>query len=56
MGVELAGIEAWDILAKHYPNLPNLDLARITMDIDGAMDDIVTLVDAVFRPQGGCYI
>lgn len=55
MGVDLAGIEAWDILAKHYPNLPNLDLARITMDIDGAMDDIVTLVDAVFRPQGGCY-
>jgi putative nucleotidyltransferase with HDIG domain len=51
MGVELAGDDAWAILAKHCPTLANMDLARLTMDIDGAMDEIVSIVDAVFSPQ-----
>lgn len=51
MGVDLARNPAWLDLLKHCPQLANLDLARLTLDIDGAMDDIVALVDAVFRPQ-----
>jgi len=49
MGVDLAGEEAWATLVKHYPVLANLDLARLTMDIEGAMDEIVTVIDAVFK-------
>ncbi|HZP16881.1 MAG TPA: HDOD domain-containing protein [Terriglobales bacterium] len=51
MGVELAGDEAWDALVQHYPALARMDLARLTMDIDGAMDEITTVVNAVFRPH-----
>jgi HD-like signal output (HDOD) protein len=51
MGVDLAGDEAWATLVEHCPALANMDLARLTMDIDGAMDEIVATVDAVFRPQ-----
>jgi HD-like signal output (HDOD) protein len=50
MGVDLTGEAAWAILVKHYPALANMDLARLTMDIDGAMDEITTVVDAVFKP------
>ena len=28
-----------------------MDLARLTMDIDGAMEEIGGLVEAVFKPQ-----
>jgi hypothetical protein len=28
-----------------------MDLARFTLDIDGAMDEIVATVDAVFKPH-----
>ena len=51
MGVDLAGEGAWMTLAKHCPALANMDLARLTMDIDGAMEEITTMVDAVFKPQ-----
>jgi len=51
MSVDLAGDEAWTMLAEHCPALTNIDLARLTMDIDGAMDEIVATVDAVFKPQ-----
>jgi len=50
MGVELAGDDAWSIVANHCPKLADMDLARLTMDIDGTIDDIVALIDAVFRP------
>jgi hypothetical protein len=50
MGVDLAGDDCWAILVTHCPALVNVDLARLTMDIDGAMEDIVSLVDAVFKP------
>jgi hypothetical protein len=27
-----------------------MDLARLTMDIDGSMGEVVAIVDAVFKP------
>lgn len=48
MGVELGGEQAWQTLVKTHPALADMDLARFTMDIDGAMDQIVATVDAVF--------
>jgi len=48
--VDLGGELAWQTLAKTYPELAQMDVARFTMDIDGAMDQIVTTVDAVFGP------
>lgn len=50
MGVDLAGEDAWALLVEHHPALARMDLARLTMDIDGAMDEIATVVDAVFKP------
>ena len=32
------------------------DELRLTLDIDGAMDEIVALVDAVFRPDSSASI
>lgn len=52
MAVDLAGDAAWAKLVEHHPTLAEMDLARFTMDIDGAMDEIVATVDAVFKPQG----
>jgi putative nucleotidyltransferase with HDIG domain len=49
MGVELATDVAWTTLLQGYPALGNLDVARLSMDIDGAMEEIRTVVDAVFR-------
>jgi putative nucleotidyltransferase with HDIG domain len=51
IGVNLAGDAAWAALGEEYPALASVDLARFTMDIDGAMDEIVATVDAVFKPQ-----
>ena len=51
MGIDFGQDQAWLDLLKHCPQLATLDLARLTMDIDGAMDDIVALVDSVFRPE-----
>ncbi len=51
MGVDLAGDAAWATLVEHYPALANMDLARLTMDIDGAMEEIVAVVDEVFKTQ-----
>ena len=51
ISVDLARDQAWTLLVEHCPALAKVDLARLTMDIDGAMDEIVTTVDAVFKPQ-----
>jgi hypothetical protein len=48
MGVYLGGELAWEVLVKTHPALADMDLARFTMDIDGAMDQIVATVDSVF--------
>jgi HD-like signal output (HDOD) protein len=49
MGVELGGDAAWQILVTSYPRLEDMDLVRFTLDIDGAMDQIVATVDSVFE-------
>jgi putative nucleotidyltransferase with HDIG domain len=51
IGVDLAGDDAWSVLLESCPALAKMDLARLTMDIDGAMDEITAVVDAVFKPQ-----
>jgi len=48
LGVELGGESAWKTLVTTYPSLAEMDLARFTMDIDGAMDQIVATVDTIF--------
>jgi HD-like signal output (HDOD) protein len=48
LGVELGADLAWQTLVKTHPSLSEMDVARFTMDIDGAMDQIVEIVDAVF--------
>lgn len=50
MGMDFAGDAAWTTLVEHHPALANMDLARLTMDIDGSMEEIVAVVDAVFKP------
>ncbi len=51
MGVNFTGDAAWAILVQHHPPLGSIDLARLSMDIDGAMGEISAVVDAVFRTQ-----
>jgi len=51
LGVELGGELAWKTLVGNYPALSNMDLQRFTLDIDGAMDQIVATVDAVFGTE-----
>lgn len=51
IGVDLAGDDAWSTLVENYPALAKMDLARLTMDIDGAMDEIASVVDSVFKPD-----
>jgi len=51
MGVELAREAAWAALLKQYPALAHMDLARLTIDIDGSIEEIVDTVDAVAKPQ-----
>ncbi len=48
LSFELGGEPAWQMLVKTHPTLAEMDVARFTMDIDGAMDQIVATVDAVF--------
>jgi len=48
MGVDLSGDVAWKTLVTTYPALEKMDLVRFTLDIDGAMDEIVATVDSVF--------
>jgi len=48
MGVDLGGDAAWQALIGTYPALEKMDLVRFTLDIDGAMDQIVATVDSVF--------
>jgi len=50
MGMDLAGDAAWATLVGHYPALATMDLASLYDDIDGAMEEIVAVVDAVFKP------
>ncbi len=48
LSVELAGEVAWQGLQAAYPSLAEMDLVRFTLDIEGAMEQVVASVDAVF--------
>lgn len=48
MGVDFAGDRAWNILVETYPRLADIDLARLSLDVEASMDEVVSLVDAVF--------
>jgi putative nucleotidyltransferase with HDIG domain len=48
IAVDLGGDVAWQILLASYPALENVDLVRFTLDIDGAMNQIVATVDSIF--------
>lgn len=50
MGVDLAQDRAWTTLAGEFPALANMDVVRLSLDIEGAMEEITSLVDAVFKP------
>ena len=51
IAVDLSGGEAWTRMVQHFPNLAKLDLARLTLDIDGALEEITEVVNAAFsRP------
>lgn len=48
LAVALAHDPAWKHLLIAYPALAEVDLVRFTLDIEGSMDEIATLVDSVF--------
>ncbi len=48
IGVDLSSDPAWQFLVRIHPELENVDVVRFTLDIEGAMDQIVSTVDAVF--------
>ncbi len=48
LAVAFAEDAAWKHLLVAYPALAEVDLVRFTLDIEGAMDEIATLVDSVF--------
>jgi len=48
MSVELGSDSAWQPLVTTYPALAHVDLVRFTIDIEGAMEQIVSTVDSVF--------
>lgn len=50
MAVAFAEDSAWSHLLTVYPALADIDLVRFTLDIDGSMDQIASLVDSVFAP------
>lgn len=48
MGVDFAGDSAWATLVETYPRLRDIDLARLTLDVEASMGEVVALVDSVF--------
>lgn len=52
IGVDLGSDAAWQSLVRTYPALGTMDLVRFTLDIDGAMDQIVATVNSVFGAKG----
>lgn len=47
-GVDLTADPAWELLAKHCPQLGKMDLARFTMDLDAYFPHVQALVESVF--------
>jgi HD superfamily phosphohydrolase YqeK len=48
MGIDFAGDAGWAVLIENYPRLRNIDLARLSLDVEASMGEIVALVDTVF--------
>lgn len=48
IGVDLGRDVAWQILLASYPKLENMDVARFSLEVDGAMEQIAVTVDSVF--------
>lgn len=48
LGSEIGGGASWPILLHTYPALENLDVVRLTFDLDLALEDITTTVESVF--------
>jgi putative nucleotidyltransferase with HDIG domain len=46
--LDLAADSAWLALAKKFPKLASMDLARFTLDLDAYVVRITTLVDSIF--------
>ncbi len=49
--VELAADPAWADLARHCPRLKKMDLIRFTLDLEGIVPSVQTLVESVFNPK-----
>lgn len=49
IAIDFTRDSAWTILIENYPALEKMDLARLSMDIEGAMDEITAVVDSVFK-------
>jgi len=49
--VELAADPAWEELAKLCPRLKKMDLIRFTLDLEGIVPGVQTLVESVFNPK-----
>jgi putative nucleotidyltransferase with HDIG domain len=48
--IDLAADPAWTTLAKQWPKLTTIDLARFTFDLDAYVVEVAKLVDNVFAP------
>jgi HD-like signal output (HDOD) protein len=48
LALDLGSDVAWQTLFSSYPAFKSMDLARFTLDIEGAMDQIVATVDSIF--------
>jgi len=55
IAVNLAEEPAWLALVECFPELAKMDMARFTLDIEGAMDEIVVTVNAVFAPKAATH-
>ena len=53
MAVDVRGGFGLEASCGSYPALAEIDLVRFTLDVEGAMDEIATLVDSVFAPAAG---
>lgn len=49
--IDLAADLAWADLARHFPKIATMDLARFTFDLDAYVVRITRLVDTIFSPQ-----
>jgi HD-like signal output (HDOD) protein len=56
IGIDLGDDAAWQLLVASYPALAKMDLIRLTLDIDGSMEQIVTIVDSIFGSKKNALV